>query len=255
MVRSTFGAQEAGGAHKLWEKQPPGAQNAVFVPLNRDAMRPEIDALSAAGEPFGLPHVTSTNGGLAVLNFDGAPKLSTKDRSGLMDAINEAKPDDAGGHRMVRANTVYAAPNYTTPGAFTATQSMLDAVGDNPFFTQNAGIGLAAGALARRDASLAPEIGEQGKDFWNLRNLAAADPGPMGATWADRLKTAVQNRAVPATATVGGATVALYPEAGLPATPQQQAPPQQPPPGTSLNSPPDWLQQYWRGGLCEDRGL
>jgi hypothetical protein len=246
MIRSTFGAQEAGGAHKLWEKQAPGAQNAVFVPLDRDATRPEIDALSAAGEPFGMPHVTSTNGGLAVLNFDGAPKLSTQDRNGLLDAINNAKPDDAGGHRMVRANTVSAAPNYTTPGAFTATQSMLDAVGDNPFFTQNAGIGQAAGALARRDEAWGPQIGEQGQDFWNLRQLAAADPGPDGLTWADRLKNAVQRRAVPASVTVGGSTVALYPTAGLPATPQQQ--PQQTP-GMSLNSPPDWMRQYWNGGL------
>ena len=245
-VRSLFGAQEAGGAHKLWDKQAPGAQNAVFVPLDRDATRPEIDALSAAGEPFGMPHVTSTNGGLAVLNWEGAPKLTPKDRNGLLDAINDAKPDDAGDHRMVRANTVYAAPNYTTPGAFTATQSMLDAVGDNPFFTQNEGIGQAAGALARRDQTWGPQIGAQGQDFWNLRNLAAADPGPEGMTWADRLKNAVQKRAVPASVTIGGSTVALYPTAGLPATPQQQ---QQAPPGTTLNSPPDWLRQYYGGGL------
>jgi len=246
MVRSLFGAQEAGGAHKLWEKQAPGGQNAVFVPLDRDATRPEIDALSAAGEPFGMPHVTSTNGGLAVLNWEGARKLNSKDREDLLSAIADAKPEDAGDHRMVRANTVYAAPNYTTPGAYTATQSMLDAVGDNPFFTQNEGIGQAAGALARHDEAWANQIGEQGQDFWNLRNLAAADPGPLGATWADRLKTAVQKRAVPATVTIGGATVALYPEAGLPATPPQ---PQQQTPGTSLNSPPGWLQQYWQGGL------
>jgi hypothetical protein len=213
----------------------------VFVPLDRDATRPEIDALSAAGKRFGLPDVTSTSGGLAVLNYEGAPKLSSKDRNGLLNAIGAAKPDDAGDHVLRRADTVYAGPNWTTPGAYTATQSMLDAAGDNPFFTQNAGIGQAAGALARRDE--APQLGGQGKDFWNLRMLAAADPGPSGQTWADRLKTAVQSRAVPATAMVGGASVGLYPEAGLPATPQQ------PPPGASLNSPPGWLQQYWNGGL------
>ena len=135
-------------------------------------------------------------------------------------------------------------------GAGTATQSMLDAVGDNPFFTQNAGIGQAAGALAQRDKTWAPQInaqgnaiGEQGQDFWNLRNLAAADPGPDGLTWADRLKTAVQKRAVPASVTVGGSTVALYPTAGLPSPlPQGQQ-------GTTLNSPPDWLRQYYGGGL------
>ena len=238
MIRSVFGAQEGGGWNKLWAKQPPGAQNAVFVPLDRDATRPEIDALSAAGEPFGLPHVTSTNGGLAVLNYDGAPKLSTKDRQGLLDAIGAAKPDDAGEHVMRRANTGFAGPNYTTPGAGTATQSMLDAVGDNPFFTQNAGIGQAAGALARRDETFAPQIGEQGKDFWNLRQLAAADGGQG---WAERLQQAVKTGSIPAS--IGG--VSLYPTAGLPATPQQQPPP----PGTSLSSPPAWLQQYWSGGL------
>jgi hypothetical protein len=45
---------------------------------------------------------------------------------------------------------------------------------------------------------------------------------------------------------VGGVGVSLYPTAGLPATPQQQP---QTPPGTSLNSPPDWLRQYYGGGL------
>jgi hypothetical protein len=39
--------------------------------------------------------------------------------------------------------------------------------------------------LARRDEAWAPEIGEQGKDFWNLRMLAAANGG---VGWADRLR-------------------------------------------------------------------
>jgi hypothetical protein len=229
-LRSVFGAQEGGGWNKLWEKQAPGAQNAVFVPLDRDATRPEIDALAAAGEPFGLPHVTSTNGGLAVLNYNGAKKLSTKDRNGLLDAINDAKPDDAGDHRMIRANTGFAGPAYTTPGAGTATQGMLDAVGDNPFFTQNAGIGQAAGALARRDQAFADQFGPQRQDFWNLRQLAAANGGEG---WAGRLQDALKTGVIPAT--IGGVT--LYPTAGLPAPlPQGQ-------PGTSLNSGPDWWRQ------------
>jgi hypothetical protein len=66
---------------------------------------------------------------------------------------------------------------------------------------------------------------------------ADADPGSDGLTWADRLKSAVQKRAVPASVAIGGSTVALYPTAGLPAPlPQQQ--------GTTLNSlPPDWANQ------------
>jgi len=200
-LRSVFNAQEGGGWNKLWTKQVPGAQNAVFVPLDREATRPEIDALSAAGEPFGLPHVTSTNGGLAVLNFDGAPKL--KDRDGLLAAIGAAKPSDAGDHQMVRANTGFAGPAYTKPGAGTATQGMLDAVGDNPFFTQNAGIGQAAGALARRDQAFADQFGSQRQDFWNLRQLAAANGGEG---WAGRLQEALKT-GVPAA--IGGVT--LYP--------------------------------------------
>jgi hypothetical protein len=44
--------------------------------------------------------------------------------------------------------------------------------------------------LARRDEAWAPEIGEQGKDFWNLRMLAAANGG---VGWADRLRQTLQD--------------------------------------------------------------
>ena len=245
-IRSLFGAQEMGGWTKLWDKQAPGAQNAVFVPLARDATPEEMDNLAKAGEQFGLPHVNSTAGGLAVLNYDGAPKLSTKQRDGLLAAVGDAKPDDAGDHRMVRAESGSASPAYTTPGAYTATEAMLgpDYMGRNPgtwdFFANNPAIGQSAGALARRDETWGPQLGGQGQDFWNLRNLAAADPGPGGQTWADRLKTAVQKRAVPASVAIGGTSVALYPEAGLPAPLPAQ---QQGTPGTTLNSPPDWWRQ------------
>jgi len=252
-IRSLFGAQEGGGWNKLWGKQAPGAQNAVFVPLDRDITKPEIDALSKAGEQFGLPNVTSTNGGVAVLNYDGAPKLKPKDRDGLMAAIGDAKPDDAGDHRMVRADTGYAGPEYTEPGSFSATEALFGPkyMGRNPglndFFANNAGIGQSAGALARRDLGFEGQLGAQGQDFWNLRNLAAADPSPeLGMTWADRLQQAVRSRAVPASVTVGGVTTALYPTAGLPAPLQQ---PQRP--GTTLNSQPDWQPdwQLYGGGF------
>jgi hypothetical protein len=236
-VRSVFGAQEGGGWNKLWAKQAPGAQNAVFVPLDRDATRPEIDALSKAGEPFGYKDVTSTNGGLAVLNYDGAPKLKSKDRDALLTAIGNAKPDDAGDHIMTRANTGYAGPNYTTPGAGTATQGMLDAIGGNPFFTENAGIGQAAGALSSRDQAFADQFGPERQDFFNLRQLAAANGG---AGWSGRLQDALKT-GVPVS--IGG--VALYPTAGLPST---QPAPRQPPQGTTLNSGPNWMDQYWQGG-------
>ena len=251
-IRTLMDANEMGGWTKTIDKQPPGATNSVFVPLARDAKPEEMDALAKAGEPFGLPHVNSTAGGLTVQNFDGAPTLKPKQRNALIDAIGDAAPDDAGDPRMVRSVTGSATPAYTTPGAFTATEALLgpDYMGRNPatwdFFANNKGIGSVAGQLAQRDASLPSEIGQQGQDFWNLRMLAAADPGSDGLTWADRLKSAVQQRAVPASVTVGGSTVALYPTAGLPATP-----PQQQTPGMSLNSlpPPDWLRQYYGGGL------
>lgn len=250
-IRTLFDANELGGWTKTIDKQPPGATNSVFVPLNRDARPEEMDALAKAGDPFGLPHVNSTAGGLTVQNFDGAPTLRPKQRSALLDAIGDAKPDDAGDQRMVRSVGSGVTPAYTTPGAFTATEALLgpDYMGRNPatwdFYANNQGIGGVAGQLAQRDASLPPEVGQQGQDFWNLRNLAAADPGPDGLTWADRLKTAVQKRAVPASVTIGGSTVALYPTAGLPSSlPQGQAQ------GTTLNSPPpDWLRQYYGGGL------
>ena len=62
--------------------------------------------------------------------------------------------------------------------------------------------------LARRDEAWAPEIGEQGKDFWNLRMLAAANGG---VGWADRLRQTLKTGAIPAS--IGG--VSLYPSAGL----------------------------------------
>jgi hypothetical protein len=249
-IRSLISGQEMGGWTKTIDKQPPGASNSVFLPLGRDATPEEMDAVAAAGEKFGLPHVNSTAGGLSVLNYDGAPKLSTKQRDGLISAISAAAPDDAGKPGMVRSVSGSASPAYTTPGAYTATEAMLgpDYMGRNQgtwdFYANNPAIGAVAGQQAQRD--LTAGLGDQRPDFWNLRNLAAADPGPDGLTWADRLKTAVQSRKVPAAVTIGGATVGLYPEAGLPATlpPQQQPQPQQ---GMTMNSLPSWLQ-YWQGG-------
>jgi hypothetical protein len=207
------------------------------MPLDRNAEPEEMDALSQAGEKFGMPHVSSTAGGLLLTNFEKPATLTTAQRKAIPDALKAAAPDEAGAAEGVRVDPFYAGPAWGKQGAGTATDQLLSKMSgpSGSFFTQNQDVGRVAGGVAQRDLDYASVAGNQRDDIWNARNIMAADPAPEGETWADRLAK-YRKAGVPASVSVGGATVGLYPTAGLPAPLQQQ-------PGTSLNSMPGWASQ------------
>ena len=231
--------QEGIGGHKIWFKPTPEGVNGSFIPLDRNATPEEMNTLSEAGDKFGMPHVTSTAGGLLVTNFEKSPTLTAAQRKTIPDALKAAAPEGAGDIEHVRVDPFYAGPAWGDVGAGTATDQLLAKLQgpSGPFFANNPDIGRVAGGVAQRDKDYASVAGDQRQDIWNARNIMAADPEYEGQTWADRLAK-YRKQALPASIAVGGAGVSLYPTAGLPASlPQGQS-------GTTLNSvPPDWANQ------------
>ena len=237
-LRAYVLAQEGVGGHKVWRNPTPGAINGYFMPLDRNAEPEEMDALSQAGDKFGMPHVSSTAGGMLVTNFENPVTLTNAHRKAIPDALKAVAPDGAGPAEGVRVDPFYAGPAWGAEGSGTATDQLLGKLSgpSGGFFTNNSDIGRVAGGVAQRDLDYAGVAGNQRDDIWNARNIMAADPAYEGETWADRLAK-YRKAGVPASVAVGGATVGLYPTAGLPAPLSQQQP------GTSLNSMPDWALQ------------
>ena len=240
LTRSYFGAQEGGAWHKNWLQPTTGGTTGYFTPLGRPATPDEMTALSKAVPS--MPDVTSSAKGVTVTSFGDKPQLTAQTSKAAQSALDAVLPPDAQRSYPVRTDSGYAGPKWGGVGAGTATDDLLSTLSQRPelynFFNNNADIGRVAGGQAARDQAWSSVIGDMRPDIYNARMIAAADPQADAAGWADRLAK-YRKAGVPASIAVGGVATTLYPTAGLPSTlPQQQ-------PGTTLNSPPDWMRQFY----------
>jgi len=257
-VKAVFGAQQGVGWHKLWDYPSMGGTTGYFQPLDRPATAEELLSFGKAGEPFGMPDVSSTHGGMVMTSFGPRPEpLTVARRNKLEEAIAAQKPVDAGPYSPVRTDASLMEPPWGQQGSGTATDWLIGQTGVTPelqaFMNANPGYGRVAGALAQRDVN--PEfstmIGGARPDIQNLRNVAAADPEYAGQGWLDRIQkyrdVLKSGGTLPKAVAIGGVSTPLFATAGFPAPGPQ-------PQGTSLNSDPmDWARQLqdqrWYGGF------
>ena len=220
-LRSAINAQEAGAWNKPWQADTIKGSNSALVPLNRPATTAELLAHKAVGEKQGLPDVVDTGGGILMANFDPSAPAWSKQKKPLFNDLAGVVPPDAGAPQLTRTDSGYASlidQWKKGQGSGAVTDELLNAMKTPELkqaFTQSPDIPPYAQAAAARDVAT-PQWGQQRPDIWNLRQLIG-----QGGDWVKNLQDIRGGAAIPATTAAG---VALYPSAGLPATPQQQQP-------------------------------
>jgi hypothetical protein len=227
-LRSAINAQEAGAWNKTWQADTIKGSNSAFVPLDRQATTDELLAHKAVGAKYGLPDAVDTGGGILMANFDPEAAAWTKEKKPLFKDLAGIAPADAGDAQLGRTDAGYLRlvdQWQKGQGSGAVTDQVLSALNTPTLkqaFAENPDIPGYAREAAARDVAT-PQWGAQRPDVWNFRQLIGE-----GGDWPQRLSDIRGGAAIPATTAAG---VALYPSAGLPATPQQQ--PQAPAPPLS----------------------
>ena len=245
-LRSIMNSQQSGAGNITYLDQSLGVQNAFHVPLDRPATVEEMIAHNDVAKRFGLPHATDAGSGITMTNFDTAfdpsaqPLWTNKIKKDLTQQLAAVRPPDASPGMFGKTDSIYEPVDWNArePGQGNITDDLLGRITKNPTvqssYNNNPFLGPQTAANAERYATFKPQTGETAPDIWNLQQLIG-DPD-----WVNKLQGIRQGKmAIPATTAAG---VALFPAAGLAATPDQSEQDQPPPVGSD-----DWWALL-RGG-------